>query len=145
MAAPFKDILVLDFETRYSRKAQDWCPDGYTLSKMTTEEYVRHPLFKAFGVSLLAFKPDATPAQWYSHDELPRIFSAYDWSRTAVVAHNAQFDAAILHWRYGVNPAFIFDTLSMARALRGAKGRNSLGTLAKDFNGHVILFYLHFI
>jgi len=133
MAAPFKDILVLDFETRYSRKAQGWCPDGYTLSKMTTEEYVRHPLFKAFGVSLMAFKPDATPAQWYGHDELPRIFGSYDWSRTAVVAHNAQFDVAILHWRYGINPAFIFDTLSMARALRGAKGRNSLDTLAKDF------------
>jgi DNA polymerase len=100
---------------------------------MTTEEYVRSPLFKAFGVSIKAFKPDATPAQWYSHAELPRIFGTYDWSRTAVVAHNAQFDVSILSWRYGIKPAFIFDTLSMARALRGAKGRNSLDALSKDF------------
>jgi DNA polymerase len=133
MGVPFKDVLVLDFETRYARTPREWCPDAYTLSKMTTEEYVRHPLFKAFGVSIQAFKHDATPAQWYGHDELPRIFGTYDWSRTAVVAHNAQFDVSILGWHYGIQPAFIFDTLSMSRALRGAKGRNSLDALAKDF------------
>jgi hypothetical protein len=38
-----------------------------------------------------------------------------------------------LSWRYGVKPAFIFDTLSMARALRGVEVGNSLAKLAEDF------------
>jgi hypothetical protein len=40
---------------------------------------------------------------------------------------------SILSWRYGVKPAFIFDTLSMARALRGVEVGNSLAKLAEDF------------
>ena len=35
--------LVVDFETRWDRK-------NYTLSKLTTEEYIRDPRFKAFGL-----------------------------------------------------------------------------------------------
>jgi DNA polymerase len=38
-----------------------------------------------------------------------------------------------LGWHYGVVPAFIFDTLSMARALRGVEVGNSLAKLAGDF------------
>ena len=133
MAAPFKQIITLDIESRYSSKPTEWSPEPLTLKRLTTEEYIRHPLFKAFGCSIRQFKPDAPVTQWYSHRELPRIFSAYDWSQTAVVCHNAQFDVSVLSWHYGVQPAFIFDTLSMARALRGARGRNSLDTIAQDF------------
>lgn len=133
MGVPFNKILVLDYETRYSSRPQAWCPDAYTLRKMTTEEYVRSPLFKAFGASIKEFKHDAANTQWYNHEELPRVLKTYDWSKTAVVCHNAQFDASVLSWRHGVQPAFIFDTLSMARALRGVRGRNSLKDLAKDF------------
>ena len=133
MTWPFNQIVLIDFETRYSSKPQPWCPDSYTLRKSTTEEYVRSPLFKAFGASMRVFSPRNGIAQWYTHEELPRIFGTFDWSKTAVAAHNAQFDASILSWVYGIQPAFIFDTLSMARALRGPKGRNSLDALAKDF------------
>ena len=42
MSDPFDKILVIDFETRWDSKE-------YTLSKMTTEEYIRDPRFKAFG------------------------------------------------------------------------------------------------
>jgi DNA polymerase len=50
-----------------------------------------------------------------------------------VLAHNAQFDVSIMEWRYNARPAFIFDTLSMARALRGVEVGNSLAKLAADF------------
>jgi hypothetical protein len=50
-----------------------------------------------------------------------------------VLAHNAQFDVSILAWCYGVQPCFIFDSLSMARALRGVEVGNSLAKLAEDF------------
>jgi hypothetical protein len=133
MGVPFKTILVIDFETRYSTKPQEWCPDGYTLRKSTTEEYIRSALFRDFGASIKEFKKDSVVAQWYRPDELRRVLATYDWSTTAVVAHNAQFDVSILSWKYGIQPAFIFDTLSMARALRGAKRKNGLEFLAKDF------------
>jgi hypothetical protein len=39
-----------------------------------------------------------------------------------------------MEWRYDAHPAFIFDTLSMARALRGVEVGNSLAKLAADFS-----------
>ena len=133
MGVPFNQILVVDFETRYAQKPQPWCPDGYTLRKTTTEEYVRSKLFKDFGASVKQFKPDSAVAQWYRPDELRKVLKTYDWTKTAVVCHNAAFDVSILSWHYGIQPAFIFDTLSMSRALPGTKGKNSLDALAKDF------------
>jgi DNA polymerase len=126
MSAPYKTIVSIDFETR-------WDSREYTLSKMTTEEYIRDKRFTAFGACIHEFG-SGTAIQWYRGDELPRILGTYDWSKTAVLAHNAQFDVSILEWRYGVHPCFIFDTLSMARALRGVEVGNSLAKLAADFS-----------
>jgi DNA polymerase len=125
MSAPYKTIVSIDFETR-------WDKADYTLSKLTTEEYIRDKRFKAFGACIHEYGSE-TATQWYRGDELPRILATYDWSKTAVLAHNAQFDVSILEWRYGVHPCFIFDTLSMARALRGVEVGNSLAKLAADF------------
>ena len=126
MSAPYDRILTIDFETHWDSKE-------YTLSKMTTEEYIRDPRFLAFGACIHEFGTDLR-TQWYRGDELHRVLSTYDWGRTAVLAHNAQFDVAILSWRYGIEPAFIFDTLSMGRALRGVEVGNSLAKLASDFS-----------
>jgi DNA polymerase len=93
-------------------------------------------MFKDYGACLQRLEEDLTGPrpQWYrGGDELARVLSTYDWSKTALLCHNAQFDAAILSWRYGIQPAFIFDTLSMARALRGVEVGNSLMKLAEDF------------
>ena len=125
MSKPFDRILTVDVETRWDSKE-------YTLSKMTTEEYIRDPRFKAFGLCAKLLDSDVPPV-WVRGPEIQGWADAIDWSRTAVLAHNAQFDVSILCWRYGVKPAFIFDTLSMARALRGVEVGNSLMKLAQDF------------
>ena len=125
MSAPYDRIITVDAETRWSKA-------DYTLSKMTNEEYVRDRRFKAFGFCFHEYGSDE-PIEWVTHDDLPAYVASIDWSRTAVLAHNAQFDVSILSWRYGVKPAFIFDTLSMARALRGVEVGNSLMQLAEDF------------
>lgn len=133
--APFKRILVLDFETAWCTKT------GYTLSKMTTEEYVRDERFLAWGASVRWFG-SSTPVQWITGRDLQAFFDSVDWSTTAICCHNAQFDGAILSWRYGGKPCFIFDTLSMARALRGNDAGNSLDKLAKAYGlpdkGHAL-------
>ena len=125
MSAPYKRILTIDFETR-------WHSTDYTLLKMTTEEYIRDKRFKAFGACIHELGSDKA-TQWYRGDELHRILATYDWSSTAVLAHNAQFDVSILSWVYGVEPACIFDSLSRARALRGVEAGNSLAKLAALF------------
>jgi len=124
MSAPYKRILTIDFETV-------WAPD-YTLSSMTTEAYIRDPRFHAYGACIHEYG-SGMPIQWYNHDELPKILGTYDWSTTAVLAHNARFDVGILSFVYGVRPAFIFDSLSMARALRGVEVGGSLAKLADAY------------
>ena len=122
---PFDQILTIDFETRWSKK-------DYTLSKLTTEEYIRDKKFIAFGACVHVYG-SGDDIRWVSGRDLPEFFSGVDWGRTAVLAHNAQFDVSIMEWRYNARPAFIFDTLSMGRALRGVEVGNSLGKLAQDF------------
>ena len=120
-----RKTLVIDFETRWDSKE-------YTLSKMTTEEYIRDPRFKAFG---LAYKwLDEASIEWVTHEDIPAWVTSIDWGNINVLAHNAQFDVAILCWVYGARPAFILDSLSMARALRGVEVGNSLAKLAEEFN-----------
>ena len=125
MSAPYDRILAVDFETYWNSKT-------YTLSKMTTEEYIRDKSFNAFGCCFHELGSEQ-PTQWVRGDDLPEFLSGIDWGRTAVLAHNAQFDVSILSWVYNTRPAFIFDTLSMARALRGVEVGNSLARLATDF------------
>lgn len=127
MSKPFKKLLVIDAETAWCRKS------GYSLSVLTTEEYIRDPRFKCWGFCIREYGT-TLKTQWYSHAELPRIFSTYDWTTTAIVAQNSQFDASILEWIYDVHPCFIFDTLSMARAVRGTEIGNSLKKMAQMFN-----------
>ena len=125
MTAPYNRIIAVDFETRWDSK-------DYTLSKMTTEEYIRDVRFKAFGCCFHEYGSD-DPIVWVGGRDLPEYVTGIDWSRTALLAHNAQFDVSILRWRYGIRPAFIFDTLSMGRAIRGVEVGNSLAKLAVDF------------
>lgn len=125
MALPFARIIALDFETAWSRSE-------YTLSKMTTEEYVRDPRFKAWGLCWKELGAEGA-AVWVRGKDIQAWVDGIDWSQTAVLAHNAQFDVTILSWVYGAQPCFIFDTLSMARALRGIEVGNSLSKLAEEF------------
>lgn len=127
MPQPFERIIALDFETAWDSKS-------YTLSRSTTEEYLRDPRFKAWGCAhQFLDEIDARP-RWVTGSDLPRFFKSIDWSTTAALAHNSQFDVSILSWKYGHVPCFIFDTLSMARALYGVEVGNSLAKLAAFFN-----------
>ncbi len=129
MSAPYDQIIVLDFETAWGRS-----PDvRLGFSTQTNEEYVRDPRFKAWGLSWKLLGSDEAPV-WVTRKDLPEFFASMDWSRTAVVAQNALFDVSIMSWHYNAKPAFIFDTLSMGRALRGVEVGNSLKKLAEMFN-----------
>ena len=126
MSAPYDQVIVLDYETAWGRAVK------LGFSCQTNEEYVRDPRFKAWGLSWKYLGSDDAPV-WVTRKDLPAFFASLDWSRTAVIAQNALFDVSIMVWLYNARPAFIFDTLSMGRALFGVEVGNSLKKLAERF------------
>ena len=114
------NIIALDFETYFDNE--------YTLSKLTTEEYVRDPRFETHGVGIRDANGDAA---WYGGDEVADLF--IDWPNTIVLCHHAQFDGFILSERYGIKPGGWLDTFSMARYVLGTHSRLSLDALTKRF------------
>lgn len=128
MTKPYEHIIALDFETAWGRQVK------LGFSCQTNEEYIRDPRFKAWGLTYkYVGDADANPI-WIRRNQIQEWVDGIDWTKTAIVAHNAQFDGTILSWLYGVKPAFIFDTLSMGRALRGVEVGNSLDKLASDYS-----------
>jgi DNA polymerase len=117
-------MITIDFETFYSRE--------YSLTRLTTEEYVRDPQFQVIGV---AVKVNSEPAQWFSGDmqETAEWLAQFDWGNHFALAHNAIFDAAILTWVFGQKPKAWLDTLSMARAMFGTTVGGSLAKLVEHF------------
>ena len=117
-------IITIDFETFYSQ--------DYSLSKITTEEYVRDPRFQIIGVGV---KVDAQPTEWFSgsHKQIKEFLAQFDWANSAVLAHNTMFDGAIMSWRLGIRPKVWFDTLCMARAIHGVEKSASLKALAENY------------
>jgi DNA polymerase I-like protein with 3'-5' exonuclease and polymerase domains len=119
------DVITVDFETYYDKL--------YSLSKLTTESYIRDPRFEVIGVSVKVNNDDT---QWFSgtKEKTKQWLDQFNWSNAVAVAHNAVFDMAILNWHFDIRPKRIADTLSMARALHGADaGSLSLAALAERY------------
>lgn len=118
------NIITLDFETYYDKE--------YSLSKITTEEYVRSELFETIGVGV---QVNDEPTTWFSGDHRRTCdwLNEFDWKNSFLLAHNAVFDAAILSWRFDIYPKGILDTLSMARAWHGVDVGGSLAFLAEKY------------
>jgi len=116
-------LVTIDFETFYSKDV------GF--KKQTTEEYINDPQFHVIGMGI---KINDGETRWVSGDDaVRRELVRIDWSTSAVLAHNTLFDGAILSWRFGVVPAFYFDTLCMARAIHGVDAGGSLAALATRY------------
>ena len=120
-------IITLDFETYYDR--------GYSLSKLTTEEYIRDEQFEVIGVSVQVDDSSVSSNTWFSGNEAEtkQFLEQFDWENSLAVAHNAMFDMAILSWRFDIKPARIADTLSMARAIHGTQVGGSLKALTDHY------------
>jgi DNA polymerase len=117
-------FVTLDFETYYAK--------DYSLTKLTTEEYIRSSRFQVIGVGI---KVDDDPAEWFSgtHKEIKARLDQINWSESALLCHNTQFDGAILSFIFDIVPAYYFDTLCMARAKHGVDVSGSLANLVKKY------------
>ena len=115
--------IVIDFETYYDK--------DYSLSKITTEKYIRCDKFEMIGVSI---KVGANPTEFYRREEgLARIRELVrDYETSPFISHNSTFDCGILGLRYNIHPLLTVDTVIMAKlsGLDRVAGGKSLSKLS---------------
>ena len=119
------NLITIDFETFYEKST-------FSLSKMTTEEYIRSDRFEVIGV---AVKVNGGETEWASgtHEQIKGWLKSFPWEDSMAIAHNMMFDGFILSERFGIFPKVYADTLSMGRALHGVEVGGSLGALAERY------------
>ena len=119
------NFITIDFETYYEKSS-------FSLSKLTTEEYVRDSQFEVIGV---AVKVNDEETQWASgtHEQMKGWLESFPWADSMLVAHNTMFDGFILSQIFGIQPKVYADTLSMGRALHGIEVGGSLGAMAERY------------
>lgn len=115
------DFVTLDFETYYSKE--------YSLSRMTTEAYVRDDRFQVIGMGI---KIDDGPTEWLTDRFLiqARLSSL---TGCAMLCHNTAFDGLIASHHFGFMPKFLMDTMSMARPKHALTTGVSLKALAEHY------------
>jgi DNA polymerase I-like protein with 3'-5' exonuclease and polymerase domains len=118
------NLITLDLETFYSQEV--------SLTRLTTEEYVRHPEFEVIGIGI---KINDAPAYWISgsHEMLNKHLRSLPWRDSMLLCHNTMFDGSVLAWTLQISPQKYLDTLSMARALHGVDAGGSLKFLAERY------------
>ena len=116
-------IVTLDFETYYD--------PVYSLSKITTEEYIRSSQFECIGCAIQM--PTWGQPVWFSGKDAEFFLMAHadELSQYALLAHHTAFDGAIAAWRYGIHPKLYLDTMSMGQPLFGFTSGVSLAKLSK--------------
>ena len=115
-------LVVVDFETYYDQ--------DYTLSKLSTSEYIRDPRFRA---QMVGIKIGAKPTKWYPHAKVGAALKAINWTTHSLLCHNTQFDGFIMSHHYGIVPHKYYDTLSMARGLHSNEIGASLNEVAQFY------------
>jgi len=118
------NLITLDFETFYEQ--------GFSLSNLTTEEYIRDEKFQVIGVGV---KIDDQETQWITgtHNHIKSRLMEIDWNEAILLCHNTQFDGAILSFIFNIIPAIYLDTLGMARAKHGVDVGGSLAFLVEYY------------
>ncbi len=112
--------LTFDMESYYDKE--------YSLSKMTTQQYVYDPRFQVIGLSVQV--DDGKPESFTgSLSETLEFVQQFPWDTSLAVAHNALFDGLILEGIFHVHPKAYHCTMMAANAL--SKPFNGSAALAK--------------
>ena len=117
-------VCTLDVECFYDRKAK------FSLSCMTTEEFVRDPRFELYGA---AIKWGNEKSFWLDEPQLRSFCKTVDWSQVFMLNHHAHWDALVMSHHYGVVPKMIGCTLSQGRLMLGNHISVSLDSIRSIF------------
>lgn len=112
-------LITIDFETAYSQE--------YSLSKLSTDEYVLDPRFQVIGVGVSIGHDEPV---WVT-ENIAEYLHSLDLPNNAVLCWHTQFDGFILTQHYGISAALWLDGLAMARAMLPYLRSHSLGNVAK--------------
>ena len=100
-------LCTLDYETFYDR--------DYSLSKMSTEDYVNDPRFE---VIMVGIKFGSSPSFAHSGDKKSTREFLYDHrvQECALLCQNTMFDQLINEIHFDIRPPILLDTMAMAQA-----------------------------
>jgi len=120
------NIITIDFETYYEKSS-------FSLSKLTTEEYVRSDKFEVIGV---AVKVNNGDTEWASgdHAQIKKFLDSFAWGESMMLAHNCIFDGFIMSERFGITAKAYADTMCMGRGIHGVESSASLSALAERYS-----------
>ena len=130
MTPTYKKLLKeLKLDARYGIDIETFWGTKYTLRMMATTEYICDPRFEGQIASVMKdswSKPKVM--EWPAFKAWAKTI---DWKRNGALGHHQQFDAYACQRHIGFEPAFHFDTLSMARAALPINIARNLDSLAK--------------
>ena len=118
-------LVSLDMETYYDV--------DYTLSKLSTSEYIRDPRFKA---QMVGIKVGNGKTRIFPAAKIRAELAKINWATHSLLCHNTQFDGFILSHHYGIHPVFLYDSLSMARGLHSNDIGAGLDEVSVFYGGH---------
>jgi len=121
-------IITIDFESFYSRE--------FSLTKMTTQEYILSPHFEVIGVSVKV-GDDQTQWKTSTRENIRLWLNQFPWDDAIVCAHNAMFDGAILEWIFDIHPKLYHCTMMSSRPICvpfTTRGKSSLAEVSKFYN-----------
>lgn len=117
------DCLVLDFESYWDKE--------YTLTKMSTIEYITDDRFECMGLGVWSLNSDEQ--EFIKPSDVKTILRTYNWDRWTVVMQNAKFDATILRHHYNIVPKYIIDVKDLSKHLN-ARASHKLKDLEERYN-----------
>lgn len=123
---------VIDWERLVTLDLETYWDINYTLSKLSTSEYIRDKRFKA---QMVGIKIGSRPTRIYTGAGIAKALNAVPWQTHTLLAHHAQFDGFILAEKYGIQPKKIYCTLSMVRGLYSSDIGAGLDEASKFFGG----------
>ena len=118
-------LVSLDFETYYDA--------DYTLSKLSTSEYIRDERFEAL---MVAIKVGRKKTRLVPGNKIKAELAKINWATHSLLCHNVQFDGFILSHHYGVIPKKYHCTMSMARGLHSNEIGAGLDEVSIFYEGH---------
>ena len=103
------DVVIIDYETYFN--------GDYSLSKMSTIEYVKDKRFECLGVAITNHGITTWHVDAFKVIEDLRLEYGADLEECTVVAHNSRFDLTVLRHMHSFIPEYHIDTVGVARSV----------------------------
>lgn len=111
--------------------AETYWDSDHTLSKMSPTEYVMSPKTEIISMSIKV--KDCPTDVFFGEKAIRKGLECLDWSTIMAIGHNMSgFDAMILKWRFGIQPAMWGCTAAMARSRYAKTCGVSLAKLVQE-------------